>query len=162
MASSTRRQSIRRARQSKWWYSKNRSRLIHTISRLECAYCGIHLSVDEATLDHVVPKAKGGDHSKRNLVPSCEKCNGRKKSLLLPDFPIYYSAKFLRYATNPNRTFCLSVATEHWRGDVGRLAMVEVLRRNGLACDSDVEDAVMWYWRTPTRSPDTKEQLSDG
>lgn len=39
-----------------------------------CAYCG-----DSAqSLDHVVPKAKGGATVPNNLVPACLSCNRRK------------------------------------------------------------------------------------
>ena len=40
-----------------------------------CAYCGVPLSVDEMTLDHVLPKAKGGDSGVGNLVAACRTCN---------------------------------------------------------------------------------------
>jgi len=39
-----------------------------------CAYCGAWN--EKLTLDHIVPKSKGGPHFARyNLVPSCQKCN---------------------------------------------------------------------------------------
>lgn len=39
-----------------------------------CAYCG-----DPAqSLDHIVPKAKGGLTVRTNLVPACLPCNRRK------------------------------------------------------------------------------------
>lgn len=39
-----------------------------------CAYCG----EVAASLDHVLPKAKGGMTVPRNLVPACLSCNRRK------------------------------------------------------------------------------------
>lgn len=45
-----------------------------------CAYCG--KPEEKLTLDHVVPKSKGGAHFARsNLVPSCLACNARKSNL---------------------------------------------------------------------------------
>ena len=41
----------------------------------QCQYCGTN---KELTLDHVVPKAKGGDTSWGNLVTACKQCNSRK------------------------------------------------------------------------------------
>jgi hypothetical protein len=39
-----------------------------------CAYCGKWN--EKLTLDHIVPKSKGGPHfAKYNLVPSCKSCN---------------------------------------------------------------------------------------
>lgn len=38
-----------------------------------CAYC----SRDADTVDHVVPKAKGGTDDVSNLLAACRECNGR-------------------------------------------------------------------------------------
>jgi len=50
-----------------------------------CRYCGklcrfpfVHGDKRSATLDHVVPIAKGGDHSLDNLVTACLSCNSKK------------------------------------------------------------------------------------
>jgi hypothetical protein len=41
-----------------------------------CAYCGCQ--PEKVTLDHVVPKARGGTTERANLVPACAGCNGAK------------------------------------------------------------------------------------
>jgi len=41
----------------------------------ECVYCG---SKKELTIDHVIPKSKGGKNDWINLVTSCFKCNLKK------------------------------------------------------------------------------------
>jgi 5-methylcytosine-specific restriction endonuclease McrA len=42
----------------------------------KCAYCG---RADlPLTLDHVIPRSKGGDDSWENLVAACLPCNNRK------------------------------------------------------------------------------------
>lgn len=41
----------------------------------ECQYCG---SKKDLTLDHVIPKSKGGKSTWTNLVTACKKCNARK------------------------------------------------------------------------------------
>jgi hypothetical protein len=47
-----------------------------------CAYCGEWS--EKLTLDHVVPKSKGGPHfAKFNLVPACLDCNASKSNLPL-------------------------------------------------------------------------------
>ena len=51
--------------------------------RGECQYCGIPLSISTCTIDHVVPKSKGGTHDWGNVVLSCAKCNQQKGSRLL-------------------------------------------------------------------------------
>ncbi|HEY9651926.1 MAG TPA: HNH endonuclease [Coleofasciculaceae cyanobacterium] len=40
-----------------------------------CQYCG---STKQLTLDHVIPRSKGGKHTWDNVVTACEKCNSRK------------------------------------------------------------------------------------
>lgn len=46
--------------------------------RLTCQYCGVKFQVGDLTLDHVIPRSRGGEHSWRNLVSSCFKCNNVK------------------------------------------------------------------------------------
>ncbi len=41
-----------------------------------CQYCG--LRTRDLTLDHVIPKSKGGAHTWENLVSACRSCNHRK------------------------------------------------------------------------------------
>jgi 5-methylcytosine-specific restriction endonuclease McrA len=40
-----------------------------------CQYCGTRSSL---TVDHVIPRSKGGDSSWENIVASCAPCNRRK------------------------------------------------------------------------------------
>ncbi len=41
----------------------------------KCGYCG---TTKELTLDHLIPKSKGGKSSWNNLVTACKRCNSRK------------------------------------------------------------------------------------
>jgi 5-methylcytosine-specific restriction endonuclease McrA len=43
-----------------------------------CQYCGRKVSRDEATYDHVVPRARGGITSWDNVVIACFRCNQKK------------------------------------------------------------------------------------
>ncbi len=43
-----------------------------------CVYCGEHYDLEQLTLDHVTPKAFGGETLTKNLVPSCRRCNQAK------------------------------------------------------------------------------------
>lgn len=40
-----------------------------------CQYCGTH---KDLTIDHVIPKSKGGNSSWSNLVTACKRCNSIK------------------------------------------------------------------------------------
>lgn len=75
-----------------------------------CVYCGEVFAADELTIDHVQPRARGGDRSGGNLVTACKACNVLKGHRRLSDFlrasPAAY-ANFQRYARY--------VWRRHWR-----------------------------------------------
>ncbi len=43
-----------------------------------CQYCGDKLTADELTLDHVIPRSKGGQLTWENAVAACKECNSAK------------------------------------------------------------------------------------
>jgi 5-methylcytosine-specific restriction endonuclease McrA len=49
-----------------------------------CQYCGVQYAHRELTLDHVLPRSRGGATSWRNVVAACGPCN-RRKGQLTPD-----------------------------------------------------------------------------
>jgi 5-methylcytosine-specific restriction endonuclease McrA len=51
---------------------------------LTCQYCGHRYAARELTLDHVLPRSRGGKTSWRNVVTACGPCN-RKKGHKTPD-----------------------------------------------------------------------------
>src|SRR5881396_3508172 len=50
-----------------------------------CVYCG---SSGRLTLDHVVPRSRGGDSVWENVVTSCAPCNLRKGDRLVEEVPM--------------------------------------------------------------------------
>ncbi len=48
-----------------------------------CQYCGKRSR--DLTLDHIIPRSRGGQGTWENLVASCRSCNGRKGNRLLKD-----------------------------------------------------------------------------
>ncbi len=46
-----------------------------------CAYCGAAAD----TIDHVIPRSRGGAHAWENCVASCTKCNHRKADRLIEE-----------------------------------------------------------------------------
>jgi 5-methylcytosine-specific restriction endonuclease McrA len=46
--------------------------------RNTCQYCGTVLANGELTLDHVIPRSRGGQSTWENLVACCHECNRRK------------------------------------------------------------------------------------
>ncbi|WP_216892523.1 HNH endonuclease [Nocardia alni] len=57
-----------------------RAALMHR-DRYRCAYCGGKAE----TIDHVIPRSRGGAHSWENCVASCAPCNHLKADKLLSD-----------------------------------------------------------------------------
>jgi 5-methylcytosine-specific restriction endonuclease McrA len=47
-----------------------------------CQYCGVMPQRQELTVDHIIPRSRGGKTTWENVVAACTKCNGRKGSRL--------------------------------------------------------------------------------
>jgi len=67
-----------------------------------CQYCNKKFESRDLTLDHVIPKSRGGEPTWENLVASCFRCNNKKgnrtpqeagMTLLRPPLPIGVHAK---------------------------------------------------------------------
>jgi 5-methylcytosine-specific restriction endonuclease McrA len=43
-----------------------------------CQYCGKRFATSELSLDHVVPRSRGGQNTWENIVCACVRCNVRK------------------------------------------------------------------------------------
>jgi 5-methylcytosine-specific restriction endonuclease McrA len=43
-----------------------------------CQFCAVRFAPHELTMDHVLPRSKGGRTVWENIATSCRKCNGRK------------------------------------------------------------------------------------
>lgn len=57
-------------------------RTILARDRWTCQYCG---SEERLTIDHVVPRSKGGEHTWTNVVACCSPCNHQKGDASLRD-----------------------------------------------------------------------------
>ena len=65
------RQKARELRKTLWWQNQVNGGLCH--------YCKKKFSLDELTMDHLVPLVRGGKSTKGNCVPCCKPCNNQKK-----------------------------------------------------------------------------------
>jgi 5-methylcytosine-specific restriction endonuclease McrA len=63
-----------------------------------CQYCGRQVS--RLTIDHVLPRHRGGEHTWDNLVTACSECNLRKGGRTLQEARI----RLLRPAGEPRPT----------------------------------------------------------
>jgi 5-methylcytosine-specific restriction endonuclease McrA len=53
-------------------------RNIYLRDRNQCQYCGARPPREEMTIDHVVPRSRGGKTVWENVVLACSRCNARK------------------------------------------------------------------------------------
>ncbi len=76
-----------------------------------CAYCG----GSATSIDHVVPRSRGGPHTWDNVVAACRPCNVHKADRLLTETRLHLA----RHPSVPRRMSWVSVAVPHvppqWR-----------------------------------------------
>ena len=58
-------------------FSCNRKNVVWRDKNI-CQYCSKLFSYSELTMDHIIPKSRGGEKSWTNIVTSCKKCNSAK------------------------------------------------------------------------------------
>jgi 5-methylcytosine-specific restriction endonuclease McrA len=51
---------------------------IYMRDKFRCQYCGEKKAAGDLTLDHILPRSRGGDNSPINVVTACVPCNNRK------------------------------------------------------------------------------------
>jgi 5-methylcytosine-specific restriction endonuclease McrA len=69
-----------------------------------CQYCGARSNL---TVDHVIPRSKGGPSSWDNIVASCAPCNRRKGDAL----PRQAGMRLLKQPRTPNPSIFIQVAS---------------------------------------------------
>jgi 5-methylcytosine-specific restriction endonuclease McrA len=72
-----------------------------------CQYCG---STRHLTIDHVLPRSKGGPHAWDNVVTACGKCNAAKGDRLLSELG-------MQLRTKPKAPMhpAIAFAEEYWK-----------------------------------------------
>lgn len=68
--------------------------------KMICQYCAIKCTTKTATLDHIVPKSRGGENSWTNIVTCCKKCNNKKDNKT----PAEARMKLLSVPTKPHQS----------------------------------------------------------
>jgi 5-methylcytosine-specific restriction endonuclease McrA len=81
-----------------------------------CQYCGARTR--DLTIDHVIPRERGGAHTWENLVASCRKCNNKKGN----HTPREANLKLLKRPRRPRfipylsfATFRAAIRNDTWR-----------------------------------------------
>ena len=79
-----------------------------------CQYCGEKPGQLALTVDHVVPRSRGGEHSWTNLATACKRCNQRKGNHL----PEEAGMEMLAVPYQPNTAEWLAlINSDRIRGD---------------------------------------------
>ena len=66
-----------------------------------CQYCRTRISnINDCTIDHVTPKAKGGKSTFENCVTACKPCNHKKADRLCSEAKMYLMRKAVRPTIN--------------------------------------------------------------
>ena len=85
----------------------------------KCQYCGKTHSHKSLTVDHVLPKAKGGKNTWENLVAACKPCNASKKDKMFS--PIKKPIKPTYYFLAKQLVKHEKIMNEHWKQYLGSL-----------------------------------------
>lgn len=64
-------------RKSLWWRQQ--------LGKGICYHCQQHFDREELTMDHLIPIARGGRTTKKNVVVACKQCNSLKKNLTIAE-----------------------------------------------------------------------------
>ncbi len=80
--------------------------------KFTCQYCGRHIGTTQGTIDHVIPRTKGGQHNWTNVVAACKQCNNRKDDLMLAEAERRYGMKLISKPFVPSRGVLLLTATD--------------------------------------------------
>lgn len=92
-----------------------------------CQYCGRRLGASHLSIDHIVPKSRGGKSSWTNVVAACMPCNTRKGGRL----PAEASMRLLRPPTVPRKNPMLADKMRSTRYEIWKF----FLRDGELAID---------------------------
>ncbi|MCR5769711.1 MAG: HNH endonuclease, partial [Butyrivibrio sp.] len=65
-----------------------------------CARCGRQIPINKVTIEHYIPKYRGGMDDERNLLPLCRICNKQKGSRLVSveEYYPYLKSEYCRIA----------------------------------------------------------------
>ena len=85
--------------------------------KMRCQYCGVKSNIFDLTLDHIVPRSRGGQSEPENLCAACKPCNQRKGDRT-PDearMPLLASPSALRYGLDKAMLRHYAAQRPEWR-----------------------------------------------
>jgi len=85
--------------------------------KMRCQYCGVKGTQFELTLDHILPRSRGGRDEAENLCAACKPCNQRK-GMRTPDearMPLLATPSALRYGLDKAMLRHHAASRPEWR-----------------------------------------------
>ncbi|HEY7911652.1 MAG TPA: HNH endonuclease [Blastocatellia bacterium] len=85
--------------------------------RFRCQYCGMKGSQFELTLDHIMPRSRGGRTTPENLCAACKACNQRKGDRTPEEarMPLLANPSALRYGLDRAAVYYATRLRPEWR-----------------------------------------------
>lgn len=91
-----------------------RKRTLFNRDNWSCQYCSKQLNQESITIDHIVPRCRGGTTTWKNCVVCCKTCNRNKGSYL----PIEVNMKLIKQPDNPKFVHFWNIKDKHkWHQD---------------------------------------------
>lgn len=93
-----------------------RSRILMR-DRYRCQYCGRKGTAFDLTLDHILPRSRGGETVPENLCAACQMCNNRKSDRTPEEarMPLLSNPAALRYGLERAAVYHAAESRPEWR-----------------------------------------------
>lgn len=88
-------------------------RAVFVRDRYTCQYCGGESKT--LTLDHIMPRSRGGRHEWDNVVSACKKCNHRKAGHTPSEANMELNKQPVAPRPNPFYMFEYRIVLDEWR-----------------------------------------------
>ena len=95
-------------------------RNIYRRDNYTCQYCGKRFHAEDLTIDHVIPKSRGGKTTWENCVLACAACNLRKGDRTLEEAGMALLGKPAKPSWNPNLLVRGGPLPLSWKGFLRR------------------------------------------
>ena len=77
-------------------FSAKKWLIVQSKTNSKCAYCGadlLEMNYFDSTIDHIIPKSKGGNDNVDNLLPCCRNCNSSKGGKSIEEYRFWVTCK---------------------------------------------------------------------
>ena len=119
------------AKKRKHIFNKPSKKNLLIRDKFRCQYCGVKLTFGTATIDHVIPKHKNGQHTMTNTVASCKRCNNAKDNMWLEEFTKKTGLKLQNEPRHLNEEEKLNCILKSYKSKEKRV-WLKAIKENGI------------------------------